>query len=40
VKEENQPSSSKYLDVKFDIMLKTMEKIVERLNLDNRPPPR
>lgn len=40
VKEENQPSSSKSTDIKFDMMVKTMEKLVERLTLDNRPPPR
>jgi hypothetical protein len=40
VKEENQPSSSKSADIKLDMMVKTMEKLVERLTLDNRPPPR
>jgi hypothetical protein len=36
VKEENQPSSSQSSDAKLDMMVKTMEKLVERLTLDNR----
>jgi hypothetical protein len=40
IKEENHPSSSKSLDVNLNMMVKTMDKLVERLNLDNRPPPR
>ena len=39
-KEENQPSSSKSWDAKLDMMVKTMETLVERLTLDNRPVPR
>jgi hypothetical protein len=39
-KEENQPSSSKSSDVNLAMMVKTMEKLMERLTLDNRPPRR
>ena len=37
IKEESQPSTSQYSDVKLDMMLKTMEKLVEKLFLDNKP---
>ena len=36
-KEESQPSTSQYLDVKLDMMLKNMEKLVDKLLLDNKP---
>ena len=37
VKEKNQPSTSQSSNAKFDLMLKTMERIVDKLSLDNRP---
>ena len=37
-KEENLPStSSSSTDVKFEMMLKTMEKLMDRLTMDTRP---
>ena len=42
-RQENQPSnfaSSSTSDVKFDIMIKTMDILMDRLSLDNRPPNR
>jgi hypothetical protein len=35
--EEAQPSTSQSSDAKFDLMVKTMEKLVENLSLDNKP---
>ena len=36
MREENQPStSSSSNDAKFDIMMKTMERLMDRLALDN-----
>ena len=36
-KEENSPStSSSTTDIKFEMMLKTMEKLMDRLTMDNR----
>jgi hypothetical protein len=36
-KEETLPSTSQGLDEKFDLMVKTMEKLVEKLSLGDRP---
>ena len=36
-REENKPSTSSSTDVKFDIMMKTMERFMDILPLDNRP---
>ena len=38
--EENQPSNSSSTNAKFDIMMKTMERLIDRLALDNMPPNR
>ena len=37
-REENQPSTSSSTDAKFDIMMKNMERLMDRLALDNMPP--
>jgi hypothetical protein len=37
-KEEALPSTSQASDEKLDFMVKTMEKLVEKLSLDNKPP--
>ena len=37
VREENQPSNSSCIDAKFYIMMKTMERLMDRLALDNIP---
>jgi len=39
-REEDQPSSSSSSDVRFDMMMKTMEKMMERLSINNIPSPR
>ena len=39
-REENQPSTSSSSDAKFDIMMKTMERLMDRLALYNKPPNR
>jgi len=40
VKEKDQPSSSSSpSDLKFDIMMKTMENMMEKFFVDNKPPP-
>ena len=42
-RQENQPSTSapsSASDVKFEMMMKTMDRLVDRLALDNRPPNR
>ena len=39
-REENQPSTSSSTDAKFDIMMNTMERLMDRLALNNRPPNR
>jgi flagellar basal body P-ring protein FlgI len=36
-KEEALPSTSQASDAKLDLMVKTMEKLVEKLSLDNKP---
>ena len=36
VKEEAQPSSTQPLDAKFDTMMETMEKLMERLEVGDR----
>jgi len=36
VKQENHPSSSQSSNAKLDMMVKTMEKLVEMLTLDNK----
>ena len=36
-KEETLPSTSQGSDEKFDLMVKTMEKLVEILSLDDKP---
>ena len=38
-KEPEQPSSSKSQEVGMDMMMKTMEKLMERIFVDIRPPP-
>jgi hypothetical protein len=37
VQGESQPSTSQSSDVKFDLMIKTMERFMEKLSLDNKP---
>ena len=37
-KEPEQPSSSNSQEVKMEMMMKSMEKLIERLTMDNRPP--
>lgn len=37
IKEESQPYTSQSSDAKLDMMLKTMENIVEKLSFDNKP---
>jgi hypothetical protein len=37
VQGEAQPSTSQSSDVKFDLMMKTMERFMENLSLDNKP---
>jgi hypothetical protein len=39
IKDEAQPSTSQSSDAKLDLMVKTMEKLVEKLSLDNKPAP-
>ena len=39
-REENQPSTYSSTYAKFDIMMKTMERLMDRLVLDSRPPNR
>ena len=36
-REENQPSNSSSTDAKFDVMIRTMERLMYILALDNRP---
>ncbi len=40
VREENQPSTSASTNENFDLMMKTMNLMLERLSMDNRPPPK
>ena len=37
VREENNPSTSSSIDAKFDIMKRTMERLMDKLALDNIP---
>ena len=37
IKDESQPSTSQSIDAKFDMILKTMERLVEKLSLDDKP---
>jgi len=39
-KELEQPSTSYTQEARGDMMMRTMEKLMERLTMDNRPPPR
>jgi len=39
-KEQEQPSTSYTQKTKMNVMMKTMEKLMERFTVDNRPPPR
>ncbi len=39
-KEPEQPSSSKSQDARMDMMWKTIDKLMERLSLGNKPPDR
>ena len=36
-REEGHSSGSQFMDAKFDLMMRTMEKLVDMLSLDNRP---
>ena len=37
IKDELQPSTSRSVDAKFDMMLKTKERLVEKMYLDDKP---
>ena len=39
-KEPEQPSTSYTQETKMDVMMNTMEKLMERLTVDNHPPPK
>ena len=39
-KEMEHPSTSKLQEDRIDTMLRTMERMMERLSMDGRPPPR